>query len=83
MGATVSGTFEIDCSKWNCKKIIEAGREKGAFGFIVDKDSRQDPDIIMNVSGQTQTQITNLIKNVIEPLGGTVRVKIVGNSLLR
>jgi hypothetical protein len=82
MEANVSGTFEIDCNWGSCKKIIQAGIQNGAYAFVVDKDSKDDPDIIMNVSGKTQTDITNLIKNVIEPLGGTVRVKTVGNSLL-
>jgi hypothetical protein len=82
MEANVSGTFEIDCNRGNCKKIIEAGIKNGAYAFAVDKDSKQDPDIIMNVSGKTQTEVSHFIKNVIEPLGGTIRVKIVGNSLL-
>jgi hypothetical protein len=82
MEANVSGTFEIDCSRASCRKIVEAGREQGAYAFEVDKQSRQDPDVIMNVSGITQTEVSALIKNVIERLGGTVRVKIVGDSLL-
>ena len=79
----LTGSLLINCSGRACRTVLDKVEDmKGVtFAFQVDKKSKQEPDIIVNVSGN-KFEIEQA-GNVIQQIHGVSSVKReVGTSLL-
>ena len=85
MSSNISGTLEINCSTNACKKVIEQTKNIAGVDsfFAVDKKSKQEPDLIINVSGMNEVRINEIVQRYINPIKGVINVTYdIGKSLI-
>ena len=79
----LSGTLLVNCSGSACKSVIQQSEKMEAVTFVfrVEKKYKEDPDVIIDVSG-SQDQIKQ-VESSIRKIDGVRSVNHeIGNSLL-
>ena len=79
----LSGTLLVNCSSSACRSVIQQSKKMEAVTFVfrVEKKSREDPDVIIDVSG-TKDQIQQVESNI-RKIGGVHSINHeIGSSLL-
>jgi hypothetical protein len=79
----LSGTLLVNCSGSACRNVIQQSEKMEAVTvvFRVEKKSKEDPDVIIDVSG-SKDQIQQ-VENNIKKIDGVRSVNHeIGNSLL-
>ena len=79
----LSGTLLVNCSGSACRSVIQQSEKMEAVTFVfrVEKKSKEDPDVIIDVSG-TKDQIQR-VESSIKKIDGVRSIKHeIGNSLL-
>jgi hypothetical protein len=79
----LSGTLLVNCSGSACRNVIQESKKMEAVTFVfrVKKKSKEDPDVIIDVSG-SKDQIQQ-VESSIRKIGGVRSVNHeIGSSLL-
>ena len=79
----LSGTLLVNCSGSACRSVIQQSEKMEAVTFVfrVEKKSKEDPDVIIDVSG-SKDQIEQ-VESSIRKIGGVRSVSHeIGSSLL-
>lgn len=79
----LSGTLLVNCSGSACRSVIQQSKKMEAVTFVfkVEKNSQEDPDIIIDVSG-SKDQIQE-VESKIRKIDGVRSVNHeIGSSLL-
>jgi hypothetical protein len=79
----LSGTLLVNCSGSACRSVIQQSKKMEAvtFTFRVEKKSKEDPDVIIDVSG-SKDQIQQ-VESSIRKISGVRSVNHeIGSSLL-
>ena len=79
----LSGTLLVNCSGSACRNVIQQSEKMEAVTFVfrVEKKSKEDPDVIIDVSG-SKDQIEQ-VESSIRKIGGVSSVSHeIGSSLL-
>jgi hypothetical protein len=79
----LSGTLLVNCNGSACRNVIQQSEKMEAVTFVfrVEKKSKEDPDVIIDVSG-SKDQIQQ-VENNIKKIDGVRSVNHeIGNSLL-
>jgi len=79
----LSGTLLVNCSGGACRTVIQQSEKMEAVTFVfrVEKKSKEDPDVIIDVSG-SKDQIQQ-VESSIRKIDGVRSVNHeIGNSLL-
>jgi hypothetical protein len=79
----LSGTLLVNCSGSACRSVIEESKkmEGVTFVFRVEKKSKEDPDVIVDVSG-SKNQIHQVETSIMKISGVRSVNHEIGTSLL-
>jgi hypothetical protein len=79
----LSGTLLVNCSDSACRTVIQQSEKMEAVTFVfrVEKKSKEDPDVIIDVSG-SKDQIQQVESSIKEIDGVRSVIHEIGSSLL-
>ena len=79
----LSGTLLVNCSRSACRSVIQESKkmEGVTFVFRVEKKSKEDPDVIIDVSG-SKDQIQQVESSIRKIDGVRSVIHEIGSSLL-
>jgi uncharacterized protein (UPF0261 family) len=81
---SVSGTLWVVCAGIACRKVIEQSKKMQGvtMAYRVQKESQNEPDVIVNITGVNEQQITQ-VENSLKKIHGVSSVTHQsGSSLL-